>query len=116
LSWIDVDDLIDIYHRALVDPALSGPVNAVAPQPVRNAEYTDTLARALHRPAVLPVPDLGPALLLGEQGARELAVASQRVVPRWLLAAGHRFRRPSLEQCLRYQLGSIAAAQHQERT
>lgn len=109
LSWIDVDDLVDVYHRALVDPALSGPVNAVAPQPVRNAEYTATLAHALHRPAVLPVPDLGPALLLGGQGARELAAASQRVVPSRLLEAGHRFRRPSLEQCLRYQLGSIGA-------
>lgn len=108
LSWIDVDDLVDVYHRALVDPALSGPVNAVAPQPVRNAEYTATLAHALHRPAVLPVPDLGPALLLGEQGARELAAASQQVVPIRLLEAGHRFRRPSLEQCLRYQLGNIA--------
>src|SRR5699024_4961987 len=40
LSWIDIDDLVDVYHRALTDPALSGPVNAVAPQPVQNAEYT----------------------------------------------------------------------------
>ncbi|EUA31546.1 nucleoside-diphosphate sugar epimerase domain protein [Mycobacterium intracellulare] len=54
-----------MYHRALWDAALSGPVNAVAPQPVRNAEYTSTLAAVLHRPAVLPVPSLGPRLLLG---------------------------------------------------
>src|SRR6201999_943691 len=87
LSWIGIDDLVDVYHRALWDAALSGPVNAVAPQPVRNAEYTRTLARVLHRPAVLPVPSLGPRLLLGTQGARELACASQRVVPQRLSEA-----------------------------
>jgi len=108
LSWIDIDDLIDVYHRALVDAGLSGPLNAVAPQPVRNADYTRTLAGVLHRPAVLPVPALGPALLLGRQGARELAMASQRVVPGRLIDAGHRFRRPDLEQCLRHQLGKAA--------
>lgn len=107
LSWIDIDDLVDVYHRALVDPALSGPVNAVAPHPARNADYTSTLARVLHRPALLPVPDIGPALLLGEQGVRELATANQRAVPGRLIEAGHRFRRPTLEQCLRHQLGHL---------
>ncbi|MDT5347262.1 MAG: uncharacterized protein QOH91_549, partial [Mycobacterium sp.] len=71
LSWIGIDDLVDVYHRALWDTALSGAVNAVCPQPVRNTEYTRTLAHVLRRPAVLPVPPLGPRLLLGEQGARE---------------------------------------------
>src|SRR5262249_51557934 len=97
LSWIGIDDLVDVYHRALWDAALSGPVNAVAPHPVRNAEYTRTLAHVLHRPAVLPVPRLGPQLLLGEQGARELACASQRVIPGRLTQAGHRFRQPDLD-------------------
>ncbi|OBH86530.1 TIGR01777 family protein [Mycobacterium scrofulaceum] len=105
LSWIGIDDLVDIYHRALWDRALSGPVNAVAPQPVRNSEYTATLARVVHRPAVLPVPALGPRILLGEQGARELACASQRVLPHKLSAAGHRFRQPDLDQALRHLLG-----------
>ncbi|MCV7257289.1 TIGR01777 family oxidoreductase [Mycobacterium shimoidei] len=105
LSWIGIDDLVDIYHRALWDTALSGPVNGVAPQPVRNADYTRTLARVLHRPAVLPVPALGPRLLLGDQGARELACASQRVSPARLQQAGHRFRHPDLEQALRHLLG-----------
>ncbi|UXA08570.1 TIGR01777 family oxidoreductase [Mycobacterium sp. SMC-2] len=108
LSWIGIDDLIDIYHRAWWDDALSGPVNAVAPQPVRNSEYTATLARVLHRPAVLPVPSLGPRVLLGEQGARELACASQRVLPYKLTAVGHRFRQPDLEQALRHLLGRVA--------
>lgn len=107
LSWIDIDDLIDVYHRALTDPGLTGPVNAVAPEPVRNAEYTRVLARVLHRPALLPVPGFGPRLLLGDQGARELATADQYVVPRCLLDAGHRFRRPTLESSLRHQLGHI---------
>ncbi|WP_374022264.1 TIGR01777 family oxidoreductase [Mycobacterium sp. HNNTM2301] len=105
LSWIGIDDLVDIYHRALWDPTLSGPVNAVAPQPVRNSQYTATLARVVHRPAVLPVPSLGPRVLLGEQGARELACASQRVLPQKLTVAGHRFRQPDLERALRHLLG-----------
>jgi uncharacterized protein len=105
LSWIGVDDLVDVYHRALWDTALSGPVNAVAPQPVRNTEYTRTLAHVLHRPAMLPVPPLGPRLLLGEQGARELACASQRVIPARLSQAGHRFRQPDLDSALRHLLG-----------
>ncbi len=105
LSWIGIDDLVDVYHRALWDAALSGPVNAVAPQPVRNVEYTRALAHTLHRPAVLPVPRLGPRLLLGEQGARELACASQRVSPARLSRAGHRFRQPDLDSALRHLFG-----------
>ncbi|WP_378733463.1 TIGR01777 family oxidoreductase [Nocardia brasiliensis] len=105
LSWIGIDDLVDIYYRALWDSTLSGPVNAVAPQPVRNSEYTNILAGVLRRPALLPVPEFGPALLLGEQGARELAAASQRVVPAVLDKAGHRFRTPDLATALRHLLG-----------
>ncbi|MGP4054264.1 TIGR01777 family oxidoreductase [Mycobacterium sp. 4D054] len=105
LSWIGLDDLVDVYHRVLYDDGLSGPVNAVGPEPVRNADYTRELARVLHRPALLPVPALGPRVLLGEQGARELAEASQRVVPSKLLAAGHRFRHPDVADALAHQLG-----------
>ena len=82
-------------------------MNAVAPQPVRNEEYTRTLASVLHRPALLPVPGLGPRLLLGDEGAREVADASQFVVPKTLLDIGHRFRRPDLGSSLRHQLGHI---------
>jgi uncharacterized protein (TIGR01777 family) len=105
LSWIGIDDLLDVYHRALWDTTLSGAVNAVAPQPVRNAEYARSLAHVLHRPAVLPVPSLGPRLLLGAQGARELALASQRVSPARLSQAGHRFRQPDLDSALRHLFG-----------
>jgi uncharacterized protein len=110
LSWIGIDDLSDVYLRALVDPALSGPVNAVAPDPVRNADYTRALGKVLRRPTVIPVPGLGPRLLLGEEGARELAEASQRVRPDALLAAGHSFRYPQLEPALRHLLGRVPDA------
>jgi hypothetical protein len=109
LSWIGIDDLVDVYHRGLWDTGLSGPVNAVAPEAVRNVDYTRTLAHVLHRPALLPVPTLGPRLLLGEQGARELACANQRVLPTRLQQADHRFRRPDLEQTLRHLLGQAPA-------
>jgi uncharacterized protein len=105
LSWIGLDDLLDVYYRALYDTRLSGPVNAVAPAPVRNADYTKALARVLHRPAVVPVPSFGPRLLLGEQGARELAEANQRVVPTKLQTLGHRFRRSGITDALAHELG-----------
>ncbi|MFG1932020.1 TIGR01777 family oxidoreductase [Mycobacterium sp. NPDC048908] len=105
LSWIGMDDLLDVYHRALYDGRLSGPVNAVAPEPVRNTDYTKTLAGVLHRPAAVPVPSLGPKLLLGEQGFRELAAANQRVLPAKLQSLGHRFRRAKLTDALAHELG-----------
>ncbi|WP_194818226.1 TIGR01777 family oxidoreductase [Nocardia sp. XZ_19_385] len=110
LSWIGIDDLIDVYHRALWDDSLSGSVNAVAPNPVRNTEYTRSLAATLHRPALLPVPAFGPALLLGAQGSRELATASQRVEPTRLLAAEHTFRTPDLDSALAHLLGRQVAS------
>ncbi len=105
LAWIGLDDLLDIYLRAVLDPALSGPVNAVAPEPARNIDYTRTLAAVLHRPALLPVPGFGPRLLLGEEGAREIAQASQYVRPERLIEAGHEFRQPELEGALRHLFG-----------
>jgi uncharacterized protein len=108
LSWIGIDDLTDIYYRALVDSGLSGPVNATAPTPVRNADYARVLGQVLRRPVQLPVPAAGPRLLLGGEGASELAGASQRVSPHRLLATGHRFRHPQLEPALRHLLGRAA--------
>jgi hypothetical protein len=103
--WIGIDDMVDVYLRALLDESLEGPLNAVAPGLVRNDEYTRTLARVLHRPAVVPVPRFGPALLLGREGAAEVAEASQRVVPGRLSSAGHRFRWPQLGPALGHVLG-----------
>ena len=110
VSWIGLDDLLDVFGRALADDELAGPLNAVAPVPVTNAEYATTLARVMRRPALLKVPAFGPQMLLGAEGAREMVQASQRVAPARLEAAGHIFRHPSLETCLRHQLGHIAMA------
>ncbi|ONI74323.1 TIGR01777 family protein [Kribbella sp. ALI-6-A] len=103
--WIGIDDLLDIYHRALYDDRLTGPVNGVGPDPVRNRDYTTTLARVVRRPAVFRVPSFGPRILLGDEGAKELAEASQRVVPAVLDQLGHTFRHPTLEPALRHVLG-----------
>jgi uncharacterized protein (TIGR01777 family) len=105
LAWIEIDDLLDVYLRAVTDPVLAGPVNAVAPGQARNAEYACTLGRVLRRPALIPVPPAGPRLLLGAEGASELARASQRVHPAVLTAAGHPFRYPAVEPALRHVLG-----------
>lgn len=110
MSWIGIDDLVDIYLRALVEPALRGPVNAVAPEPVRNSEFTRVLATVLRRPAALPVPSVAPRLLLGREGASEVALANQRVMPAALIAAGHGFRQPDLEGALRHLLGRCLSA------
>lgn len=104
-SWVDIDDLVDIYARAIVDPALAGPVNAVSPEPVTNAAYTKVLAQVLRRPALFKVPSLAPQLVLGPEGAREFALAGQRVVPAKLTALGHQFRHRELEPALRHLLG-----------
>lgn len=109
VSWIGIDDLTDIYYRALTDGNLAGPVNATAPHPVRNADYARTLAQVLRRPLQLPVPGLGPRLLLGEEGASELAGADQRISPRRLLRDGHQYRHPELEPALRHLLGRARA-------
>jgi len=108
LAWIALDDLLDIYLRAVLDPGLSGPVNAVAPEPVRNIDYTRALAGVLRRPAVLPVPGFGPRLLLGDEGAREIAQASQHVRPERLIQVGHQFRQPELTGALRHLFGREA--------
>ena len=105
LPWLGIDDLTDVYLRALTDTALSGPVNAVAPEEVQNADFASTLGRVLGRPARIPVPAAGPRLLLGAEGARELAQASQRVRPAVLATLGHPFRYPRLEDALRHVLG-----------
>lgn len=104
-SWIALDDLTDIYIHALVDEQLEGPVNAVAPQPVTNAAFTQELADILHRPNFMRVPRWAPRLLLGKVGRDELAVASQRVVPTLLNTRGHSFRYATVNSALAHELG-----------
>ncbi|HEX6985262.1 MAG TPA: TIGR01777 family oxidoreductase [Planctomycetaceae bacterium] len=105
MSWIAIDDLIDVFHAAVMDESLAGPVNGTAPNPVTNAEFTKTLGRVLGRPTLLPVPRLAVRAALGE-AADELALASARVLPARLTGRGHAFRYPELEPALRFLLGS----------
>ena len=84
---------------------VSGPVNATAPEPVTNAQMSAQLAELLRRPDVLAIPTFGPKLLLGDQGARELALADQRVAPAAATERGWQFRYPTLEAALRHELG-----------
>lgn len=104
MSWIDLDDLTGAIGHALATDTLSGPVNAVAPTPVTNAEFTRTLGRVLRRPTLLPLPAFAARLAFGEM-ADELLLASARVVPARLQATGYAFRYPTLEGALRHQLG-----------
>ena len=105
MSWVALDDLTDFYVRALIDDTVSGPVNATAPEPVTNAEMSSTLAQLLRRPDVLSIPTFGPKLLLGEEGAHELALADQRALPTVAAERGWKLRYPTLEAALRHELG-----------
>jgi len=104
MSWIGLDDAIGAIHHALTTEDLSGAVNAVAPKPVTNSEYTRTLGRVLARPTVFPMPAFAARMAFGEL-ADELLLASQRVQPTKLQASGYRFGYPALEDALRHQLG-----------
>jgi uncharacterized protein (TIGR01777 family) len=98
--WITLDDEIGaIVHLLTAD--VSGPVNLVAPTPARHREYATAIGRALHRPAVLPTPRLGPRLLLGRELADALLGDSQKVVPTRLLASGYEFRHPEIDEAMR---------------
>jgi uncharacterized protein (TIGR01777 family) len=114
MSWIALDDLVRIVLRALSDERLEGPVNAVAPNPVRNAEFTARLGAALRRPAVLPVPAFALGLLLGEMG-RELLLAGARIEPRSLLDSDFEFRFPDLDSALRFEIRAAERAGSRER-
>jgi uncharacterized protein len=107
LSWISLDDIAGAYLHALTRDDLDGPVNAVAPHPVTNAQFTATLARVLRRPAVLHVPAFAPRLALGEF-ADEMLLVSQRARPARLQETGYRFQFPDLEPALRHTLGRPA--------
>ena len=99
-SWIALEDHIGaMVHLLTAD--VSGPVNLTAPEAVTNAEFSRTLGRVLHRPAALPVPRLGPRLLLGSELADTLLFTSLRVRPEVLLSSGYAFRYPAVETALR---------------
>lgn len=97
MSWIHIDDLISLLLYA-VPRHISGPMNAVAPDPVTNRDFTRELGAALRRPALLPVPQFALRLALGEMAGALLS--SQRVVPRVAERTGYRFQFPKLSEAL----------------
>ncbi len=99
MSWIHLDDLVSLIEFAIATPALSGPVNAVAPNPVTNAMFTRALAAALHRPAIFPVPSFALKMLFGEMS--QVLLGGQRVIPEVAMRAGFQFRYAEIGEALR---------------
>lgn len=111
-SWITLHDLLEVFVRLVEDATLSGPINAVTPNPVTNREFTVTLARVLARPAALPVPAFALRIMMGRM-ADEALLASARVKPARLLEAGFRFQFPELGAALHHlwrERGEAAAS------
>ena len=99
LSWISIDDVVGAILYALNAGQVRGPVNATAPNPATNSEFTRSLAEVLHRPAIFPMPTFAVRALFGQMGD-ELLLASARVLPSKLQASGYQFRRPELKTAL----------------
>jgi uncharacterized protein (TIGR01777 family) len=100
MSWIALEDHLRAMEHALFGDRVTGPVNVVSPNPVRNLHFATTLGRVLTRPAIIPVPVVALELLYGEM-ARETILASQRALPAALSASGFEFKHPTLEGALR---------------
>jgi hypothetical protein len=98
--WVALDDLVRVYRLALDDPTLSGPVNAVAPEQLRQRDAAKAIGAVLHRPSAVPVPAAAVRLALGEQA--DLILDGQRAVSRKLCELEFRYRglRAALEDAL----------------
>lgn len=103
VSWIDINDLVNIISFAIENKEVVGPVNCVAPDPVKNKDFTKTLAKVLSRPAVIHAPAFGLRIAFGEM-ADAIILSSTRVMPERLTALGFAFEHPTLEQALRHVL------------
>jgi uncharacterized protein (TIGR01777 family) len=103
MSWIDIDDMVRALLFLMDNESVDGAYNLAAPNPVTNKDMTKKLARAVHRPAVFPMPAVALRALLGEM-ADALLLSSARVYPKRLLEAGFEFEYPELEQCLRHHI------------
>lgn len=99
IPWIHVDDVVGIYLAALDDPNWSGPVNATAPEPVTNQTFSKALGKALHRPAVAPIPGFAIKLLYGEMA--QIVTTGQRAVPRRTLELGYSYKHQNLDSALK---------------
>jgi hypothetical protein len=107
MSWVSLEDVIGLVHSALFTPGLRGPVNAVAPQPVRQEELARTLGQVLSRPAVMPLPAAAVRAVFGEMG-QETLLLSSRIRPEVAERQGFTFLHPTLEQTLRFTLGKTS--------
>ena len=105
ISWIHRDDVIGMMLAAIEDERWSGPVNATAPEPVCNREFSQALGHALGRPALLPVPALALRLLYGDMA--EIVTTGARAVPAKALVLGYEFSHPQLEPALRAALAQV---------
>ena len=105
MPWIHVDDAARLILRAVDHDDLRGPINLTAPQAVTNAEFTATLAKALHRPAFFHAPAFSMRLLLRGM-ADEMLLGSQRVSPRAATDSGYTFAHPNLQEALASLLGT----------
>ena len=100
MSWIALEDVVEILRFVLTKNEVRGPINIVSPNPVTNAEFTQKLAAALHRPAFFPAPAFALKLAMGEM-ADALLLSSQRVLPEKLVNVGYRFAAPDLAKTLK---------------
>jgi uncharacterized protein len=96
VSWVSLDDEVGAIVHALTTESLRGPVNLCAPEPTTSAGLAKAIGKALHRPALVPVPRFALSLVVGRQMTEEMVLASQRAVPEKLLASGYRFRHPDI--------------------
>jgi hypothetical protein len=106
MSWVMLEDVVGILRFAIEKTSVRGALNVVAPQPVQNAEFTKALAKAMHRPALLPAPGFALRLVLGEM-ADALLLSGQRVMPRRLETAGYKFSHADLPAALNHLLAPV---------
>jgi len=103
MPWIHIEDICRLFQWAAENPNVKGPLNGASPNPVTNSEFSDSLGRALRRPAILPVPQAAIRLLYGEMS--RILFDSQRVIPAAAAEAGFEFRHPAIYPALKDLLG-----------
>ncbi|HET9660444.1 MAG TPA: TIGR01777 family oxidoreductase [Thermomicrobiales bacterium] len=111
MSWIDLDDLVRVLLYSVESKGSGEIINAVSPNPVTNREFTEALAETLHRPAIIPVPEFGVRIALGQMG-EELVLVSQRAIPLALEKADFQFLYPTIQGSLRHELHPDTSARN----
>ena len=99
MAWVHIDDMVGLIMHCIENEALSGAVNATAPNPVTNRQFSKALGASLGRPAIFTIPALVVELLFGEMG-KELLLQGQSVLPKKLEDSGFEFQYPELKMAL----------------